>query len=97
VSPCIRTLLEDNLSPELLTKILEHLRVNNALVDEMLAQSLDNLHLLFRGEASNSGLDDATNRGLVDGDETRHSQFWNTNHVRVHFLTFGSTCMQRNP
>lgn len=93
----MRALLADNLSPELLTKIFEHLRVDNSLVDEMLAQSLDDFHLLFRGKTSNGGLDDATNRGLVDGDETRRSQFWNTNHVQVQFLTFGSTCTQRNP
>jgi hypothetical protein len=60
-----------NLSPKLLAKILEHFGVDNALVDEMLAQSLDDLHLLFRGKTSNGGLDDATNGGLVDGDETR--------------------------
>jgi hypothetical protein len=52
---------KENLSPELLAKILEHLGVNDTLVDEMLAQSLDDLHLLFRGKASNGGLDDAAN------------------------------------
>jgi hypothetical protein len=72
---CIRVLLEGNLSPELLTKVLEYLGVDNTLVDEMLAQSLDHFHLLFRSESSNGGLDDTANRGLVDGDETTHSQF----------------------
>jgi hypothetical protein len=71
----MRTLPEGDLSPELLTKIFQHLGVDNALIDEMLAQSLDNLHLLFRCEASNGGLDNTANRGLVDGDETRQSQF----------------------
>ena len=40
----------------------------------MLAQSLDNLHLLIRGETGDGGLDNTTNRGLVDGDETKRSQ-----------------------
>jgi hypothetical protein len=64
-----------NLSPELLAKILEHLRVDDALVDKMLAQSLDDFHLLFRGEAGDGGFDDAANGGLVDGDETRTVSF----------------------
>jgi hypothetical protein len=67
--------LKVNLSPELLAKILEHLGVDDALVDEMLTQSLDDLHLLLRGKTSDGGLNDAANGGLVDGDETRQCQF----------------------
>lgn len=59
-----------NLSPELLTKVFEHPGVDDALVDEMLAQTFDDFHLLFRGKASNGGFDDTANGGLVYGDET---------------------------
>lgn len=57
-------------SSELLTKVFEYLGIDDALVDKMLAQALDNLHLLLWGESGDGGLDDTADRGLVDGDET---------------------------
>lgn len=67
-----------NLSPELLTKVFEHPGVDDALVDEMLAQTFDDFHLLFRGKASNGGLDDTANGGLVYGDETVEMLAWHS-------------------
>ena len=46
------------------------MRADDTLVDEMFAEALDDLHLLFRGESVDGGFDDAANRSLVDGDET---------------------------
>ena len=41
------------------------------MVDEVLAQNLDHLHLFLVGEAGHGSFDDAANRGVVDRDEAR--------------------------
>jgi len=48
--------------------------VDNTLVDEMLAQSLDHLDLLFSRQTGDCRLDDAADRGLVDGNKAAADQ-----------------------
>ena len=48
--------------------------VNNTLVDEMLAQSLDHFDLLFSRQTGDCRLDDAADRGFVDGNEAAADQ-----------------------
>ena len=49
--------------------MLTHLRWDCPVVDEILAQDLDNLELLLVGESGDGSLDDAADSGVVCGDE----------------------------
>lgn len=55
---------------KLFSQILQHPHIDDPLVNKMLAQPSHNLHLLFRGQTGNGGLDNTAHRSLVNGNET---------------------------
>lgn len=65
---------EPDLKVELATEILEHICAYDALIDEMFAQSFDDLHLLLGSQARYGKFNDAAYGSLVHCDEARLHQ-----------------------
>jgi hypothetical protein len=66
------------------------------LVDQVLRQNLDNLHLLLSRESCNGRLNHASNGGVVNGDEAGVVEECNGSHDKLAVHAVGHAAVSRN-
>lgn len=69
---------------------------NNALVDQVFAKALDQLHLLLRTQAGDGHLDNAAQRDLIHGNEAVVVHVRKETHNKLAVHPIGDTSMSRN-